>query len=296
MMPFANTRVVEVGSGVALAFCGKMFADFGAEVIKDEPPGGDAAIRRMVPLVDLGEGRQESAYAAWLNTNKHGVTDDPESPRFVELVRGADVLLDSRVQPDHAALRQANPGLVIGAISWFGETGPYRDFAATEAVCRALAGGVHAIGPAEGPPLIPLDGQSGMIAGLATFVATAAGIYGGGGRRFAVSVQEALMHAMEMDFSSALATGKSRQRPGVNEFGRHYPSSIYQTADGWIGISTITPAQWRGFCAMTGRMDLGADPRFVTSEGRTKAGMELEAIFVPLLKTRTSLHWFEAGL
>ena len=104
------------------------------------------------------------------------------------------------------------------------------------------------------------------------------------------------MHAMEMDFSSAQSTGRSRGRAGVNSFGRHYPSSIYRTSDGWVGISTVTPAQWQGFCAMTGRRDLGADPRYTTSEGRTNDGRALEEIFVPVLRSRPSLHWFEEGL
>lgn len=251
--------------------------------------------------------RRESGYFAWLNTNKRGITADPGSPegaaRLRALIAQADVLVDSRPPADlartildHDGLRRANPRLVIAAISWFGESGPYRDFAATEAVCRAVAGGVHAIGPVEGPPVIPLEGQSGVIAGLASFIAAAAGVYASGGRRFSVSIHETLMHVMEMDFSAALTNGHSRRRPGINLFGRHYPSSIYRTRDHWIGISTVTPAQWRGFCAMTGRPDLGADKRYATSPGRMAAEAALDAIFIPLLAERSSAEWFEAGL
>jgi len=309
MMPFKEMRVVEIGSGVALAYCGKLFAAFGAEVVKVEPPGGDARMRQMPPLVETGAGQRESGYFAWLNTNKRGITADPDSAagaaRLRSLIGHAGVLLDSRPpgelahsRLDHAALRRADPRLVICAISWFGESGPYRDFVATEAVCRALTGGIHAIGPAEGPPVIPIDGQSGVIAGLAAFLAAASGLYNRerGGRRFSVSIHETLMHAMEMDFSSALTHGHSRQRFGVNRFGRHYPSSIYRTRDGWIGISTVTPAQWRGFCAMMDRPDIGADPRYATSAGRSAAEAVLDAVFKPLLAQRGSAEWFEAGL
>ncbi len=297
MMPFEGVRVLEVGSGVPVAYCGKLFADFGAEVLKGEPPGGDTAMRTVPPLVDAGDGRLESGYFAWLNTNKLGVT--LEGARLEGLAATADVLLDARPldeQGDHAALRAANPGMVVCAVSPFGEHGPYRDHAATEAVLRAMAGGVHAIGHADGPPLVPIDGQSGVIGGLAAFAAATAGLLGGGGRRFSLSLHEVLLHVMEMDFSAALSSGRSRERPGLNKFGRHYPSSIYRTADGWIGISTVTPAQWRGFCAMTGEVAMGADPALAASPGRMAREAELDAVFLPLLRQKTSAEWFALGL
>ena len=69
-------KVVEVGSSAAVAYCGKLFADYGAEVLKVEPPGGDP-LRRAWPLVRLDDGTKESGYAAWLNTNKQSVVADP---------------------------------------------------------------------------------------------------------------------------------------------------------------------------------------------------------------------------
>lgn len=71
--PLSELRVVEIGSGDALGYCGKLFADFGANVIKIELPGGDPA-RKIAPLVDSGHGRRESGYFAWLNTNKRSIT------------------------------------------------------------------------------------------------------------------------------------------------------------------------------------------------------------------------------
>jgi len=81
-LPLSELRVVEVGSGDALGYCGKLFADFGAEVIKVEPSGGDAA-RKIAPLVDAGDGRRESGYFAWLNTNKRSLTADLEQSALV---------------------------------------------------------------------------------------------------------------------------------------------------------------------------------------------------------------------
>src|SRR6195952_313614 len=85
-LPLSELRVVEIGSGDALAYCGKLFADFGAEVIKIEPPGGDPA-RNVAPLVDAGGGRRESGTFAWLNTNKRSITADPEKPEDLRRIR-----------------------------------------------------------------------------------------------------------------------------------------------------------------------------------------------------------------
>src|SRR3954452_22897788 len=97
LLPLSELRVVEIGSGDALAYCGKLFSDFGADVIKIEPPGGDAA-RKLAPLVDAGGGRRESGVFAWLNTNKRSVTADLNAEGGVEAIRrllsGADLLLD----------------------------------------------------------------------------------------------------------------------------------------------------------------------------------------------------------
>src|SRR5436309_5761301 len=99
VLPLSELRVVEIGSGDALGYCGKLFSDFGAEVIKIEPPGGDPA-RNIPPLVDSGHGRRESGTFAWLNTNKRSITADLDSAHAVEKIRKllstADLLLDGR--------------------------------------------------------------------------------------------------------------------------------------------------------------------------------------------------------
>src|SRR6266568_3774822 len=97
--PLSELRVVEIGSGDALCYCGKLFADFGSEVIKVEPSGGDAA-RKIAPLVDARDGTRESATFAWLNTNKRSITADLDVAADVAKVRAllasCDLLLDAR--------------------------------------------------------------------------------------------------------------------------------------------------------------------------------------------------------
>src|ERR1700709_2134541 len=91
-MPLSRFRVLQIGSGIALDYCGKLFSDFGADVVKLEPAGGDP-MRSFPPVLAGGE----SGLFAWLNTNKRSVTDTPETRGA--LLPGADLLLDgSRLQ------------------------------------------------------------------------------------------------------------------------------------------------------------------------------------------------------
>jgi crotonobetainyl-CoA:carnitine CoA-transferase CaiB-like acyl-CoA transferase len=308
-LPLSELRVVEIGSGDTLCYCGKLFADFGAEVIKVEPPGGDAA-RRIAPLVDAGEGRRESAVFAWLNTNKRSITADLASPadvsRVCALLTGSDLLLDARPPAEirqsmlsHDALRGSDPGLAITAISWFGENGPYSSYAATDSVCRSLAGLVKLVGPLEGPPVLPRDGQIAVVAGLTAFIPSLAGLYdraSTGARRFAVSAHEAMLQISEFDTGLALEAGFSRPRLGINRFGRGFPFGNFATRDGWLGVTVVTPAQWVAFCGMIGLPELGSDPRYSSTAERYKHANELSDIIKPVLMHRTAMQWFEKGI
>lgn len=302
---FEGIRVIEIGTGVALSFCGKVFADFGAEVIKAEPKGGDP-LRANAPLIDIGGAKRESAWFAWANTNKASITadwrTDADAERLCALIASADVVLDARAPRDttkgplaHAALTTAHPGLILTSITAFGSDGPYKDFKASEAVIRALGGLVEGMGPIEGPPMIVDDTQNGVKCGLAAFIPTAASLYdrAAGGREIELSCQDAVAHAVELDMSYA-TRGIPRKRSGVNLFGRHYPASIYKTADGWLGVSTVTPAQWRGMCDVFGLGDIADHPNYATHEARLKNAAELDAKMNSVIATKPSEDWFWA--
>jgi crotonobetainyl-CoA:carnitine CoA-transferase CaiB-like acyl-CoA transferase len=308
VLPLSKLRVVEIGTGDALGYCGKLFADFGANVIKIEPPGGDPARKKLAPLLDAGDGPRESGTFAWLNTNKRSITADLDRPAEFEKVRkllsGADLLLDARhptaikaSRLSHGELRRSEPGLAITSISWFGEHGPYRDYAVTDSVCRSLAGLVKLVGPIEGPPVLPRDGQVGVVAGLTAFIPSLAGLYGHqGARRFAVSAHEAMLQISEFDTGLALESGFTRPRIGINRFGRGFPVGNFATKNGWLGITVVTPAQWVAFCEMIGLPELGPDPRYSSMAERYLRAEELKRIIEPVLLHRTAMQWFEKGI
>jgi len=308
-MPLTALRVLELGAIPAASYCGRLFADFGADVLKIESPDGDPA-RGQAPLVSLHDGSQEGAYFGYLNVRKRSAVLNPECEvsckKVLELVEQADVLIDSLTVEeklalglDHEQLIQANPNLVIVAVSWFGDTGPYRDYVANDAVCRALAGVSHAIGPVEGPPVPLPDYQGSIVGGVTAFMAAMAGVASSeqlGGRRFEVSVLEANLAIADYNVALSWFAGGRDQRRGVNRFLPNFPMGIYGCKSGWIGVTVVTPVQWKTFCRILGVEDLGADPAFAVNRDRLKNADTLEERFKHKFLEKTAQEWFEIAL
>ncbi len=298
-----GVRVAEFGTGQALAYCGKLFADLGADVVKVEPPGGDPD-RSLAPVIDVGGGRRESAVFAWMNTNKRSVVVAPgDVERLAGIAGGVDVLLDARRgawddagPAGHAALRATNPGLVIVAISWFGESGPYKDYAATDSTVRALAGLVRGVGPAETPVMLT-EHQSFAPGALSAFSAAVAALIGGGlGRRYEISIHEANVLVGEFTHAVVTQAGLEEQRWGRNHFFPVFPTGVYPTRDGWLGVTAFTTDQWRGLCDMLGVPELASRPGFVTAAERLLVGDEVDTIIAARLLTRTAREWADEAL
>jgi len=307
-MALGQYRVIEIGSLPAAAYCARLLADFGAEVIKIEPSAGDA-LRREPPFLQAGA-HQESAWFGYLNYNKKSVTLDCTAPadavRLQQLLSGADVLIDGLNRHERSAcglnrdeLQRQHPHLVIANVEWFGESGPYRDFAGTDAICRALAGLVKVVGPAEGPPLALPDYQSAVVGGLAAYIPVVAALIsrlnGDEGRAFEVSVLEANVTAMELQVAQLPADGVER-RLGINSYSASGGMGIFPCKQGWIGITTNTLQQWSALCELMGRPELGNDPQFLFGVNRGTNRQKLQPVFGAVLLQRTAAEWFEEAL
>ena len=147
------------------AFCGKLLADQGANTIKVEPPCWGDPARREPPFINGVSDPEAASIFLAFNTNKRGITLDIEQPQgrelLLRLVSDADVLIES-YPPNHLeglglgyeVLRETNPGLILASITYFGQTGPYRDYIGSELVVQALGGFLHAVtGSADLPPM-----------------------------------------------------------------------------------------------------------------------------------------------
>ena len=286
-MPLSGIRVVEIAGLPAAAYAARLLADFGAEVIKVEPTGGDPE-RQRLPLIGA-----HSAWFTYLNYGKKSVA--AASPDG--LIADADVLIVSGdaagdVKGDHPA------GQIVARVDWFGP-GPYRGYVCTDSVCRALAGAIHLTGPTEGPPLALPDFQSGIIGGLATFIPVMAALMARGatgGRTIDVSIHEATIALSEYQAVEMQAGIVPRRRWGLNRFSPTYPLGIYPCREGWLGVTIVTPAQWKSFCDLLGMPDLGRHPDWVMGPERLPKADALEARFRPRLLERTAAEWFALGL
>ncbi|MBR0933796.1 CaiB/BaiF CoA-transferase family protein [Bradyrhizobium jicamae] len=306
MGALSHLRIVEIGSAAATAYCARLFADFGADVQKIEPKQGDP-LRRAAPLTHGGQ----SAWFAFLNFNKSSIVLDRSDPnaasRLSELIEACDILLDGRgldaadcPDVDLAAIRRQHPGLVHLDLSWFGDRGPYADFAATDSTIRALTGLIKLVGPEQGPPMHAPDFQTGILGGLWGFIAASSSVLGrmqdGCGRASHLSLFEASIAVTEYIMFEAFSRGDIMRRIGVNRFWPTFPVGIYETKQGWLGVTTVTPAQWRSFCEMLGLPDLRDDPTLVMGVDRLQRVADIESRILPKLRQRTAQEWFAEGL
>ena len=306
MGALTHLRIVEIGSAAATSYCARLFADFGATVQKIEPPAGDP-LRHAAPLTPKGN----SAWFAFLNFNKSSIaldTCDPNAAtRLTELIGGCDILIDGRdvdsadcPDIDLAAIKQRHPRLIHLEASWFGGEAPYANFEATDSTIRALVGLVKLVGPAGGTPMHAPDFQTGIFAGLWGFIAAASSVLGrmqdGRGRSSRLSIFESSIAVTEYIMFESFSRGDIMRRIGVNRFWPTFPVGIYETKQGWLGVTTVTPAQWRSFCEMLGLLDLRDDASLFLGVDRLQHVEAIESRFIPKLKTRTAQEWFAEGL
>lgn len=251
-----GVRVVEIADDIAGPYCGKMFADVGAEVIKVELPHGDR-------LRGRGTGRCEGddgALFTFLNAGKRSATKVYGEPYVDRLLVGADIVIDngSCGRIDHDELLCRSPHLVIVALSPFGLTGPYRDKPASEFTLQAESGTMGLRARPDQPPLQAggrvFEWVLGSYAAVGALAAFRRARDGGGGEIIDCSLLEAchLSASGFIDMYYALAGSPPiMSPPRMTEL-----PSIEPTADGWIGFNTNTRQQFESFLLMIEREDL----------------------------------------
>lgn len=289
-LPLEGLRVLEIGTFVSAPYCGKLFAGYGAEVIKVEPPGGDIS-RAHGPFKDGVPNRETSALFLYLNTGKKSVELDIGSPEgreaFLRLVETADVLIENYRPADMRALELTyetlsalNPRLVMISVTTFGQDGPYADFESNNLVAFAMGGQMFITGTQDGGPLknggYQADYQGGLNAFSAGMLAVTAAERDGLGQHVDVSIQQCMAPLLEATIPYYTYLGRWA---GLRR-GNHMASfiGIYPCADGHLGIH-IMPRNWKPFTDVIGRPDMFDDPRFMTQALRAQHNDDLMAEF-----------------
>ena len=263
----SGITVVDLTWYIAGPYCTKLLADYGAEVLKIErPPDGDPA-RRMGPFWGDDPHPEKSLLFSHLNLNKKGILLDLKADsgrKTVEtLVRDADILVENfspgvmeRLGLGYDRLRQVNPGLVMTSISNFGQTGPYRDFLASELVLAGIGHDMYSTGIPGRPPLKLggncLQHQAGHMAAVATLAAYWHKQSGGGaGQHVDVSIQEVLAADTDHKTTNLVAFAYSGMSMTLGVVGRQdpreissdiTPSGVYPCKDGFVRAAGGLPS------------------------------------------------------
>jgi formyl-CoA transferase len=297
-LPLQGLRVLELGQLIAGPFAGKMLADFGADVIKVEPPGSGDPLRKWRMLKD-----GTSVWWQVQSRNKRSVALDLRSAEGQELcgrlADEADVVIEN-FKPGtlegwglgYEALAARNPGLVMLRISGYGQDGPYADRPGFGVIAEAMGGLRHLsgepgrlpvrVGVSIGDTLAALHGVIGVL--LALYHRKASG-EAGRGQVVDVALYEAVFNCMESLLPEYSAFGAVRE-PAGSALPGIAPSNAYRCADGAVLIGGNGDSIYRRLMDLIGRPDLRDAPDLASNDGRAKRAAELDAAIGAWTATR----------
>ena len=283
--PLAGIRVIEMGQLIAGPFCGQLLGDFGADVIKIEPPGDGDPLRKW---------GQPGYPLFWeqVARNKRTVTANLRMKEGQELARSliasADILIENfrpgtlegwNLAPD--LLRESNPGLIIIRVSGYGQTGPYSTRAGFGGIGEAMGGWRNIVGDADRPPsrvgVSIGDSLAATFACLGALAALHNRNKTGRGQVVDSSLFESVLHVMESLVPDYAVAGHVRGRsgsilPGVA------PSNAYMCKGGYYLIAANQDTVFARLCGAMGRPELSSDPRYATHQQRGENQAELDEL------------------
>jgi formyl-CoA transferase len=294
--PLAGLRLVEMGTLLAGPFCGQLMGDFGAEVIKLEPPGkGD-------PMREWGREKAHGMSLWWpvIARNKKSVTLDLRQQEGQELAREliskADFLLENfrpgtmeRWNLSYDELRKINPGLIMIRVSGFGQTGPYAKRAGFGAVGEAMGGLRYVCGDPSTPPSRMGISIGDSLAATFACVGALSALYHrektGQGQVVDSAIYEAVLNMMESLVTEYDKAGYIRERTGAI-LPNVAPSNVYPTLDGrMILIAANQDTVFGRLTDAMGRPELAQDPRYATHTSRGAHQQELDELIADWTRT-----------
>jgi len=285
--PLDGVKVLDLSRFIAGPSCAQTLADFGAEVVKIERPGGEDA-RHHEPFY-----QGESVYTMLYNRNKYGATLDTRHPKALpileRLVRWADVVVENyrpgtmeKMGLGYERLRELKQDIILVSISGFGQTGPLSKRALFDAIAQASSGLMSITGDEHGSPTLTgtyiADYVTGYQAAIGTFAALMHKMRTGEGQLVDVASLDSMFATLGTRLISWLMLGMDMPRSGSRDL-LTAPVNVYECADGDTYIQAGTNSLFPKLCRAIGREDLLGNDEYATVPGRmANAGVLEKAV------------------
>jgi formyl-CoA transferase/CoA:oxalate CoA-transferase len=299
--PLEDVKVLDLSHALAGPFCSTMLADYGAQVIKIEPPGpGDIARAWGSPMPG-----GETAYFVSLHRNKKGIVIDLKRPEgkelFLRMVERCDVVLENyrvgtlaKLGIDYAAARKRNPGIIYCSISGFGHDGPYRERAALDLILQAESGMISVTGEAGSAGaragVSIADLTAGMNAAYGILLALRVKERTGQGQAIDVSMLEGQLSLLGTMIGSYLVSGEVPAPMGT-AYKALLPYQTFRTKTRDLALAVGSEKLWKIFCPAIGCPGLTADPRYRSNAAREANRAGLVAKLQEVFLTRSYEEW-----
>lgn len=276
-LPLSRYTVLDLTIARAGPVAVRLLADWGANVIRIEPPPArDAGASVTGPRVGPDEQN--------LHRNKRGLAIDLKHPDgaalFRQLVAKADVVVENfradvkhRLGIEYAQLQAINPRIVLASISGFGQSGPYRDRPGVDQIIQGTSGLMSITGePGSGPMRVGVaisDTSAGMFLGQAILLALLHREHTGEGQWVHTSLLEAMLNKLDFQGARYTMSGEVPEKQG-NYHPTQVPMGLFEASDGLVNLAASSGKMWANFCAALGADALRADPRYADGRGRAR--------------------------
>lgn len=293
-------RIIDLTAAMAGPYCCQLLADFGANVLKIEPPKKGDMLREVPPFI-----KGESSYFLQNNRNKRSMTLDIKKEKGLEVLKklivDADVLVENyrpnvkkKLKIDYDTLVNINPRLVYCSISGFGQSGPYADRPGFDPIAQGMSGLCSVTGwKHTGPVRVGVaigDSMAGIFAAYGILLALIERGKSGKGQRVETSLLEGLIAILGLQAAKYFATEERPEAEG-NDHPMLAPFGTFQTKDGYLNIAAGYQAMWERLAKAVGLEHLLHDERFLAAADRMKNKRELINLLEEKLKGKTEKEW-----
>lgn len=313
--PLDGIRVLDLSRVLAGPWCSQNLADLGADVIKVERPGTGDDTRAWGPPYlkdEQGNDTSEAAYYLSANRNKRSITIDISTPEGAELVRKmaakCDVLLENfkvgglkKYGLDYESIKGVNPSLIYCSVTGFGQTGPMAPLPGYDFMIQGMGGLMSITGerddrPGGGPQkagVAVTDLFTGMYATVAILGALHERNRSGLGQHIDVALLDCHVAMLANQALNYMTSGNIPKRAG-NAHQNVVPYQVFAASDGHLIVAVGNDSQYRAYCEVLGRPDLGVHPDYATNSQRLINRDALIAELEEIMKTRTRDEWIES--